>query len=109
MTFRIYRLTEDFGQGQLKRWVLSSQNAALVFAPAESLGDFPGALCGRVQNPHITNTHRKIVLYTLLNFREAILGREELDANKWRLGEDLFVRHPESDANIWNTKAGGRD
>jgi len=110
--YRVEILTLSYLRKDLAKREFDRRVESLEYACGNFLGSLRrsgriGRLGRGVQYPHVWYSHGEVVVDALLNTRPAVFRRENFDANKGRLGEDLFSRFRAADyADIGDPKAG---
>lgn len=94
-----------YGQGNAAVGGVEDSVERLKMAGA---GDEPTAARTGVENPDVGDADSEVVIQTVLELREGVVGREDFDADIRGLGEDLFVGFRErDDADIRDAIAAG--
>jgi len=85
----------------LRRWIKDFRernNDLGIFGPQQAIRDFaatlrcidPGPVLSRIDDPAVRHSEPKVVVNALLHLGQAIVLRENFDADERRLREDLF-------------------
>jgi hypothetical protein len=88
----------------LKCGFSGSKNAVLNFAQAFSWSRNVSLLGLRIDHPNIGNTHREEIVDAFFYPNPAIFRRENLDAEKGWLREDLLLRVAQYDTDVGNAE-----